>query len=236
MTGKVNIIIPVKSRPELLEQTVRSLFENTSTDDFNLYLFLDGVDHETRTAALGLVKDITRIAGWFHLHENEESQGPGWCRNTICRLIRYSPARAGYLYHSDADVYFMPGWLDALIEAYDKFPEVKLLGGGGHPYLKTNQRLERDGIIVNTKDAVPGFTAFMDWEVWDRWGPYDEHRDIMGSEDYKMCQDIIKDGSFVGVIEPELIVHCGKTNSRGEPATGHEHMTEIPGHPEIEFY
>lgn len=221
---KVNIIIPIKNRAKLAYQTICSLYENTPKEDFNLFVFLDGPDSETEDAVRGL-----RAEEGFWLFKNTESQGPAWCRNTICRLIRYSDLLAPYLYHSDSDVYFRLGWLDRLITTYELFPDVKLLGGGGHPYLHTNQRLENGNYVVNTKDAVPGFTAFMDWEVWDKYGPYNEHRGIMGSEDWKFCQDIVRDGKHVGVIEPEFVVHCGKTNSDGNPATGAELMTDIEG-------
>lgn len=226
----VNIIIPIgPNRPELADQTIRSLYENT--DEFGLYVYADGADSETSE----LLESLKEEYG-FDLSVNTQSKGPGWCRNTLCKFLKsYTPAKAPFLYHSDSDVYFLPGWLDDLIRAYETFPEVKLFGAGCHPYLLTNQILEKDGVVVHTKDAIPGFTAFMDWETWDKYGPYDEHVGISGSEDWKFCQDIVKDGGLVASIFPEKVIHCGKTNSNGKLAIGGELMGPIEGHPEIKI-
>lgn len=235
---RVNIIIPIKNRPELAEQTIRSLYENTPRDDFELYVYGDGPDRATYELLFSL-----RDKYEFDLSVNTKSQGPGWCRNKICEFLKgCASSKARFLYHSDSDVYFLPGWLDALIEAYETFSEkIKLFGAGCHPYLHTNQVWQKlvypdqEPVIVHTKDAIPGFTAFMDWETWDKYGPYDEHKGISGSEDWKFCQDIVKDGFYVASIWPEKVIHCGKTNSDGKPAIGAELMGEIPGHPEIKI-
>jgi GT2 family glycosyltransferase len=212
----------------LAEQTIRSLYENTLKEDFNLFIYLDGANEETYQAVRSLEFN-------FNLWSQTNSMGPGWCRNAICDILTDNEQRAHFLYHSDSDVYFLPSWLDALIKAYETFPQVKLFGAGCHPYLHTNLVLEKDGLVVHTKDAIPGFTAFMDWETWDKYGPYDEHKGIMGSEDWAFCQRIVKDGFYVASLWPELVIHCGKTNSDGNPATGHELIKEIPGHPEIKI-
>jgi len=221
---KTNIILPIKNRAALAEQTLQSLYQNTPREDFDLRVYLDGPDPETKAMVIGLQKEYG-----FVLHENNESQGPGWCRNIFCKLLTNCPTKGDFLYHSDSDVYFKAGWLDALIKAYKAFPQVKLFGAGCHPYLETNLVLEKDGLTVHTKDAIPGFTAFMSWETWEQYGPYIEHKGIMGSEDWVFCQKIIKDGHYVASIVPELVVHCGKTNSDGNPATGSERMEQIEG-------
>jgi len=52
---------------------------------------------------------------------------------------------------------------------------------------------------------------------------------IMGSEDWAFCQKIIEDGFQVGSIEPEVVIPCGRTNTYGEKATGHETFKEHYG-------
>jgi glycosyltransferase involved in cell wall biosynthesis len=220
-----NIIIPCHGRAELAEQTIESLYKNTPRDSFTLHVYADAPDPET-TAVLTNLRNRYN----FTMYENNEAQGPGWCRNMICRLLTHAKERGQFLYHSDSDIYFMEGWLEALIKAYNALhDEVKLFGAGSHPYHLTNQVLERDGVVVHTKDAIAGFTAFMDWETWFRYGPYIEFKGIMGSEDFVFCRKIVDSGSFVASIYPEKIIHCGKTNSNGQLATGHERMVRIEG-------
>lgn len=229
--AKVNIVLPCRNRAELAEQTIVSLYEHTPKEDINVWVYADGPDGVTGATLAYLQKKYG-----FILYENLTSQGPGWCRNIICRLLSYAPERAKFLYHTDSDVYFLDGWLDDLIHAYDIFHDkVKLFGAGCHPYLHTNQVLEKDGVTVHTKDAIPGFTAFMDWDTWQQYGPYNEFKGIMGSEDWAFCQKIVKDNFFVASIMPEKVVHCGRTNSNNQPATGSELMGVVPGHPEIKI-
>jgi hypothetical protein len=87
---------------------------------------------------------------------------------------------------------------------------------------------------VGIKDAVSGYSQLMTWKTWDKYGPFDEgqgqqEKKIMGSEDWAFCQRIIQDGFLVGSIEPEMVIHCGKTNTYGDPATGVETFKEVDG-------
>jgi len=56
-----------------------------------------------------------------------------------------------------------------------------------------------------------------------------QEKKISGSEDFAFCQKIVKDGFKVGSIEPEVVIHTGKTNTYQEKATGHETFKEVEG-------
>ena len=65
----------------------------------------------------------------------------------------------------------------------------------------------------------------MRWEMWDKYGPLDAHAVGPGqSEDWKFCQDIIKDGGLVGSLQPHLVFNCGITNSLGDDSPGADQM------------
>jgi hypothetical protein len=48
----------------------------------------------------------------------------------------------------------------------------------------------------------------------------------MNSEDWEMCQRIRKDKKFCVALREKLVLHCGITNSRGEPSVGADLLLE----------
>lgn len=241
---KVDITIPVYNRLEHTKQTLQSLFKNTDPEMYNLYVVDDCSTDGTR-------EWLERNSEHFDLFLNKENIGPAATRNFICDWITRYSDKSKYLYLSDNDVYFTEGWLEKLIQAYEEiemlrglsdYPEVLLLGGGCHPYLKNNSRIDVKGVeylgqikfSVGLKDAVSGYSQLMTWDTWDKYGHLDtvgkdQEIKIMGSEDWAMCQRIIKDGYLVGSLEPEVVIATGKTNSYGALATGHETFKEFDG-------
>lgn len=228
----VDIVIPVHNRWQLTKQTLDTLLANTDKEKANIYVIDDGCDEEPRRL-LQEYNDAHQDR--FQLLVNETAIAPGPSRNLVCQMITHLNNRSQYLYHSDNDVYFTSGWLETLVGKFETISSrIKLLGGGCHPYLQNKMEPEYRGFGVGIKDAVSGYSQLMTWETWDKYGPFEENmRDaeikIMGSEDWAFCQRIVKDGFLVGSIEPEVVIHCGKTNTYGNPATGHETFRDIPG-------
>jgi len=232
---KVDIIIPVHNRLEHTIQTLDSLILNTDSELFNLYV-VDDKSNDHVYQELEMYKRRAPIP--FYLSHNFENIGPGASRNAICNMIKEDRNRSKYLYHSDNDVYFKTGWLERLIQVYEYAEncqfKIKVLGASCHPYLQSSERLPIPLGYIGLKDAVSGYSQFMTWETWEKYGPFDEtmrgqEKKIMGSEDWAFCQKIVRDGYRVGSIEPEIIVPCGKTNTYGEKATGHETFKEVAG-------
>lgn len=231
MAKLIDIVMPVHNRPRLTRQTIESLYSSTNKDLFNLYVIDDGSDEETKN----LVEEMSEQLEFFRFR-NEKAMSPGWSRNYVCNLIKSFKDQLPYLYHSDNDVYFTQGWLSKLLWAYENAVkhDIILVGGGCHPYLQNKERIALSAdTFVGTKDAVSGYSQLMDWIVWDKYGPFDEtmkdaERKIMGSEDWAFCQKIIQDGYMVGAIEPEVVLHCGKTNTYGDLATGSETFKQYP--------
>lgn len=227
----VDIVMPVHNRTKHTVQSISSLYANTDWDKFILHVIDDGSDDETRDVLCELANRYD-----FSLYRNFHAQSPGVSRNQVCNIITESNLRGTYLYHSDNDVYFMPGWLEKTIEAYEATHDlgIRLVGAGCHPYLQNNDVLTYANGQVGVKDAVSGYSQLMSWETWDTFGPFDEtmkdaERKIMGSEDWAFCQKIVKAGYKVGAIQPEFVIHCGKSNTYGELATGHETFIQKEG-------
>lgn len=235
-TKLVDIIIPCHNRLEHTKQTLESLLKNTHPDLYQLYIVDDLSTDGTR-------EYLQKHANIVPIFFNDENIGPGASRNMVCDFITQRGYRSKYLYHSDNDVYFTPGWLERLIETFEKFPTIwgdklKLLGGSCHPYLQNNTYYVVESNIphnqVGIKDAVSGYSQLMTWETWDKYGPFDEtmrnaEKKIMGSEDWAFCQKIIQDGFLVGSLEPEVVIPTGKTNTYGDLATGSETFKQYEG-------
>lgn len=227
----VDIIIPVHNRLEHTRQTIDSLLKNTDSSLYNLYLVDDKSDEP------GVKEYIQSMSEFFPVFFNTENIGPGASRNWVANWITEKGFRSKYIYHSDNDVFFTEGWLEKLLAVFEHcYKEVKVLGGGCHPYLQSTESIPVADLPfrVGHKDAVSGYSQLMTWETWDKYGPFDEsmrgaEKKIMGSEDWAFCQKIVKDGFKVGSIEPEVVIATGKTNTYGDLATGSETFTDREG-------
>lgn len=227
---RVNIILPVYNRPIHTRQTINSLYQNTDKRDFSLTVVDDVSNGETKTILRELQEKYK-----FMMIANEENLGPGESKNIGAEFCQYSGSQARYIYFSDNDVYFMKGWLEALIEVYEKVStkRVCLLGGGCHPYQKNNDIIDCGDFKVGLKNAVSGYSHFMTWEIWNRFKPYANQfgldKKTGQSDDWKFCQDIINDGLLVGSIDPEMVIATGKTDTYGDPAVGQETFRNYEG-------
>jgi len=164
----------------------------------------------------------TRELMWdYEALRNDIPMGTGQLRNLV---VRYAEefGRGDYLYLSDNDVYFTPGWLKKLISAYESaWPYgFRVMGGYNHPY---NQPVERfmNGYSVN---HLASQSMLMRWEVWDEFGPFIETPvdKVCQSEDVVFSNKIREAGYKVGVVDPWLVVNTGITNSFGEHIPGWE--------------
>ncbi len=237
-----NIILLVKDRPRLTEQTLRTLYEETPRDQFNLVIVDDGSWPET-----------AQILSRYSRRDNCEvvtflrSVGiVGFLRNVgVWTSERYF-GRGDYLMTIDNDISFLNSrWLSTMIDALDhvmQYPDGKedgryysILGGYRHPHHGINHTAKLVGmgqpdITVEETDAVAGYMQFMRWATWDLHGPYDQHaKGVCQSEDWAICQSIVQSKGCVGYVHPPVIANCGITNSEGKPAVGHAEFPRIPG-------
>lgn len=226
----VNIVMPVHNRWELTKQSIDSLVANTPQGAYDLTVIDDGSDEATGALLKELIQHYRNKNIHIHFINHQKPLSPGVSRNEATKMLDSKNHRAAYLYHSDNDVYFAPRWLTSLMFVYEEAVkhDVILLGGGCHPYLQNKEVIKiNDAFSVGIKDAVSGYSQFMSWTVWDKYGLFDEtmkdaDKKIMGSEDWAYCQKLVQDGYKVGSLEPEMVYHCGRTNTYNELATGHE--------------
>lgn len=228
---KVNIVMLAYERVKLTAQALDTLAAYTPRDLFNLTIVDDGSSWRVKEIADSSFERYTKInVDWTILTIDRSKHITGQARNLGVYWAEKYWGRGDYLYLSDNDTYFMPGWLDKLTRAWDivepLFPsyKLKLLGGWNHPFLQPQQRLAlTETYKIALHDAIAGASQLMRWETWDKYGPLSANAPgVCQSEDWEFCQKIIKDGGKVGSIYPRVVFNCGLTNSFGQKAVGED--------------
>lgn len=220
-----NIVMLVRNRPRLTKQALDSL---RPTRDRAVTVLDDRSDAETVAV---LSAERQRL---LHIVRNETPMGTGELRNLSVRANEEWFGRYDYLYLSDNDVLFLPGWLNSLIMCYEIawHHGYRVIGAYNHPFHQHGERIncvDRDVFKVN---ALATQSMLMRWEVWDKYGPFCQTPidKVCQSEDVDFCNRITADGFKVGVVSPNLVVSTGITNTFGEKIPGWELVkAQCPG-------
>lgn len=227
----INCVMLVRDRFKLTRQSLTTLVSNT-VGDWNLVIVNDGSGLET-----------------YEYLQTFEAQHPN------VRVVRYWPDSAGvsnlgaakncgvlksklafrqkehgeFLYLSDNDVYFTPGWdrqLTGALRVREK-DGFRLLGGQNHPY---HQPIDQCGSVAEY-GAVAGTSWLMTWQTWVEMGPLVETGagGVGQSEDHEYCQRIRRAGWKVGAIAPPVVLDTGITQTDGALSVGHNVKMRVPG-------
>lgn len=223
-----NIVMLTKDRQRLTRQSLRTLYHHTDHRLFNLTLVDDSDDSQLIIKVSGGNMAILRLVTTRNITGQARNLGVYWAEKYW--------GRGDWLYLSDNDMYFTPGWLEKLTDFAAKTePAFELWGGWNHPFLQPHEGSDYNKVpkamwntqVLRAHDAVTGASQLMRWHTWQKYGPLDAHAPGVGqSEDWKFCQDIIKDGGKVGSIYPRCVFNCGVTNSYGKPSTGADVMVK----------
>lgn len=228
-----NITMLVHDRRAITEQAIYTLWHTTR--DYTLTIIDDASGPEMQAVLSG--KQVAN----FYVARNEQSSGTGNARNQSVLESFRAFGRGDYLYLTDNDCYFLPHWLDNLIEAYEHAHMLgfRLLGAYNHPYnaqaIHTYPtRLTHDArqFELRVNHAVGGMMSYlMTWATWDEFGPFVSTPPgaVRQSEDHEFCQRIRAAGYKVGCIYPHLVINTGRTDSFGQQAVGAECVPDVEG-------
>lgn len=164
------------------------------------------------------------------LLDDDGKLGTGIARNKVIDSIT---DRGKYLYLSDNDVYFLPKWLDVLIEAYEWAKttyKVVAMGAYNHPYNPSYRRIAMHSsplnktIEIGLVHALATQSWLWSWEDWEKYGPFitTAAGKVCQSEDITISTKIKKDGRNLAVLVPPMLINCGLTNSEGNPIPGQD--------------
>lgn len=226
-----NIVLLVKDRPRLTEQCLNTLYANTPTEAFNLTVISDGSEPPTLSILRNYADKCWTNLRFIQLHDSIGIVG--WLRNVGASASERYFGRGDWLYFSDSDVAFFPGWLQkmTMVAGGYSVDGPLILGGCRHPFHGVN--LEHTGIGRfgwQATDAVAGYSLLMKWDTFDKYGPFASNQKGVGaSEDFAMSRKIIEDGGKLGYIHPPVLAHTGITNTDGKPATGADSFKRVEG-------
>jgi hypothetical protein len=212
------VLVTDGRRPRLLEQTLRTLYERTPSYRFNVTLVTDGMpDH-------GLPPLVTTHNNSWNVTIWPPCGVIGRLKNLGAYWSEKQFGRGDWLYFSDDDVAFLPGWLEKLTAGAIMLEEFgyELWGGQVHPYhLPIKQAAKGFDIAFGEYQMLDGPSWLMRWRTWDEIGPLPERSGgACQGEDVTFCHRLTAQGGRIGVIHPHVCVHTGLTQSDGNDAPG----------------
>ena len=217
---KIDFVLVLKldseKRQQLFVQTMQSFARNTNKDLINRMVIIDDgseVNIEVDDPLIKVIRPVSRV-------------GVGGGKN-LGVATHTLMGRGDMLYMLDGDVFFTPFWLEKMIDAYGGvLNDFKILGGGVHPYLQPRPNEQR--LNVSSHDAISGWSWLLSYDTWDKYGKMADNALGTGqSEDWEYCQRIRNDGFLVGCIQPQVIAHCGVTNTEGKDIVGRKESEEL---------
>lgn len=231
----VNFTMLVHNRARLTEQALNSIGSHIG---MSITILAHRCDPATELVLHEWTTNRDRGACLdYHILYTDEEMGTGGARNRVIGSSEDSFGRGDYLYLSDNDICFQVGWLQTLINAYEKAAKegFKVIGGYNHPfhlpiasvrvgYVGAEEPQLNADFTVNEVYALALQSMLMTWDVWDKYGPFHTTRPgaVCQGEDCEFGNAIRADGGRLGVISPPLLVNCGVTNSFGELIPGHD--------------
>jgi len=205
----VSIILLVYNRPELTRQTLDTLLDTLGHTHIPHEVIV--VDNASDAPTQSLLSSYRHQVNLIRLDQN---RGIGAGKN-----IGISQARYPRFYISDNDLYYYPGWLDAIDATAKAFPEAKIIGAFRHPHHGCTFLRQRGSILFEQSDQQVGSSWFLTIDTWDDYGPLKEGESY-GIDDVHFCNQVNHSGFWVGSISPHKVFHCGARNSDGELSPG----------------
>ena len=216
------VMITTGNRPELLGQSVVSLYENAvHYDDHNFVLVQDSPTHSAQ---------INKLIGRYTIIINSKQVGASRSRNIGASSIpKYR--RQEHIMFVDDDIYAMPGWDELLERTLKATEDVKqargvAVSGHAHPFNHHIGLYEFGGVRMNAANVLSTVHMAMPWYMWDVVGFFCEPGGPGGSEDVDWCRRASEKGYGLAVTEPQCIVHCGLRSSSGKQIVGFDLMME----------
>ncbi len=237
-----NICIIARGRHRLLAQTIDSLYANTDQKEFTCTVAHDdGPDEDFR---------VRRLLQWIErrnfqlISVRNSGHVLAQLKNLAVFQSRMRFGAGDWLYISDSDVCFLPGWLQKLTDCAQTSERYgfRLWGGQIHPFHHAvppkeggvnfcGSVLDVDGIRDCTwteHSVLDGPSWLMRWRTWREVGPLSRTcaPGTCQSEDAEWCGRLTapkNGGSYgyrIGVTSPHVVVHTGLTNSAGEDCVG----------------
>ena len=222
-----SIVLVTKNRHRLLEQALDSLYAGTPQDQFSLTLVdYDSDDFRVHT----ILSRYAQKANCALIHLDRFVTSWAHTRNIGVDASSELFGESNYLYLSDNDVYFTPGWLEKLtcLSSKTTLYGFSLWGGQVHPFHHPTTKFEG----YNEYASLDGPSWLLEWPIWETYGPLTG--DKLGAckgADVDFCARLTNHGHRIAVIDPQVVIHTGLTNTDGENSPGYDIRVKakVPG-------
>lgn len=223
-----NIVIVVRNRYKLFEQTLMSLYEATNIEEFRLTVVDDGSEDFRVNHVLN--QFMAKYPNIASTQVKVSGHNLGAMRNMGESLASTVWGWGKHLCFLDADMYLFQDWLPKMVRALQEqaIKRLTILGGVQHPYHISNNIVNADGYSLAEVDAVAGYCHFMLSSSFTKY-PTTGAGGTGQSEDWALCQHVKGRGGAVAYILPSVMAHCGSINTEGGLATGYETIRPLPG-------
>ena len=122
---KISVIIPTRNRAQYLSKTLQSLLKNTPLSSAEIIIIDNGSTDNTEEIALNFIKNDSFDCRYIY----EPTPGLHVARNLGAQL-----ARGKILSYLDDDIFVGQHWLQSIVESFQKYPDLALLGGPCIPF------------------------------------------------------------------------------------------------------
>ncbi|HEV3284215.1 MAG TPA: glycosyltransferase [Solirubrobacteraceae bacterium] len=210
----VSVVIPTKDRARLLEQTLRSIAEQTVPAS-EVIVADDGSTDDT--------EEVIRAVGAVHLRNAQGGWGPSAARNA-----GLSAAAGAYVSFIDSDDLLHPRALERLQTAMTAKPEAPFAFGNGLVATRGEQgwtpegvirptRVEREDLLCSlfARNSIPSGGALVNREIALEQGGFDT--EMVYAEDHAFWLSLARRGqpAYVGEV---VCVHRRHGGNRWSPA------------------
>jgi GT2 family glycosyltransferase len=214
------IVISNLSRPELFQQTMDSIDQNTDyKKQHSLTVVIDDPP-----AFPYVNKDPERESLGGKIIINSPRVGASRARNIGASSIpKYR--RNKYVMFFDDDIYALPHWDTKLIELIEC--KNGIISGYGHPYnVAAPEFCYVHKLNYGTPLVISTCAMMMPWHIWDETGFFVEPGGTNGSEDHNFCMRAKDKGYGVfAVSEPHSIIHTGLGSTYGGKIVGFDELS-----------
>lgn len=230
----VSVIIPAHNKVELTYLALASLLLAHNRATFEVILVDDASTDETAT--------LEEIVTGITIVHNETAQ-------RFIRACNAGAARAKgrYIALLNNDVEVTAGWLDALMDAFDRFGEVGLVGskllypdgtlqdaggiiwGSGNPWNYGNGQNPHDPRFCYARQAdyLCGAAMMTTTEIWEELGGLSSYLEPMYFEDTDFAFKVREAGYTTWFVPSSVVYHYEGMTSGTDTSTGFKRYQEV---------
>lgn len=215
--NKLAVVVASFERPNLLKQTVASLWTNSYYANSMELIVIDDFSSNPEVEAY-----IAKSGDLIQKRFRYPFRAP---IHTIKNKGEFLAAPSEYIHFCDNDIYFEKNWDKKLIDVLEAHPAIGIIGGAHHPHHQINETVPFNDYTIVYSNDQPGYTQFMRRADYQTFGPFFSDTPI-GGEDSNLCHMAQLAGYKIAALSPDVVLHCGATGTTGNRAADYPQIMQ----------